>query len=288
MTVQRRAAPRIEVSPLGPGSREPALAFLARDPTANLFLMDQVLRLGDPPPPGESRSEMVGAWRGGELTAVMALRPSIALTPTTPDVLRELLPWVEPMGFGLVKSAAPVVGALWQGMCAGRPRHVVLDRLETAYVLRAAHARLAPVRAHERARSATPRDLDALVTAARESLRDEDRPDPYTGDVRGFKRWVRGRVPRARVVEVDGRVVCVGYADVQLPAGWLIQGVYCWPHARRRAFATTGVSDLCRRAFEAGADHVQLSVVEGNEAGRRLYEALGFEPVATLRTILFG
>jgi len=187
-----------------------------------------------------------------------------------------------------VKSAAPVVGALWDRLCERRNRHVVLDRLETAYAVRESEARLVESRPHERARAADLGDLDSLVIAARESLRDEDRPDPYSGDVRGFKRWVRGRVPRARIVESGGRIVCVGYADVQLPAGWLIQGVYCWPEVRRRAFASTGVSDLCRQAFAAGADHVQLSVVEGNEAARRLYETLGFEPVATLRTILFG
>jgi RimJ/RimL family protein N-acetyltransferase len=46
--------------------------------------------------------------------------------------------------------------------------------------------------------------------------------------------------------------------------------------------------DLCREAFRAGAEHVQLAVVDGNEAGRRLYEGLGFEPFGALRTILFA
>jgi predicted GNAT family acetyltransferase len=94
-------------------------------------------------------------------------------------------------------------------------------------------------------------------------------------------------LPRARVVEVDGEVVCVGYPDVRLREGWLLQGIYCWPEHRRRAHATSVVSDLCRQAFAAGAEHVQLSVVEGNEAGRRLYEGLGFDATGKLRTILF-
>ena len=55
----------------------------------------------------------------------------------------------------------------------------------------------------------------------------------------------------------------------------------------RRGFARLGVSQLCREAFEAGADHVQLAVVEGNAAGHRLYEELGFEAFSELRTILF-
>ena len=45
--------------------------------------------------------------------------------------------------------------------------------------------------------------------------------------------------------------------------------------------------DLCHEAFAAGADHVQLAVIDGNEAGRALYEGLGFKPFGKLRTILF-
>ena len=41
-------------------------------------------------------------------------------------------------------------------------------------------------------------------------------------------------------------------------------------------------------AIQAGAEHVQLSVVDGNEAARRLYEGLGFKPFGKLRTILFA
>ena len=108
-----------------------------------------------------------------------------------------------------------------------------------------------------RGRRATPsararrcfEDLDWLVEAARESLREESRPDPFAGDARGFRRWVRGRVARARVVEEGGRIVFAGYADVQRPEGWLLQGIYTRPEARRRGHASVGVSDLCRAAF---------------------------------------
>ena len=126
------------------------------------------------------------------------------------------------------------------------------------------------------------------MLAARESLREEGRPDPFSGDVRGFRRWVSGRVARARVIESEGRVVFVAYADVQRPEGWLVQGVYTWPELRGRGLATAGVSDLCREAFAAGTDHVQLAVVEDNVPGVRLYERLGFKPFARLRTILFA
>jgi len=278
----------VEAHRLGRENRAAALSFLARDPLVNLFLLDLAARLGAPPVPGEPRTEMVGAWRGGELVAVAALRPTVALTDAPSEVLETFLPYLEPLGVGLVKSSSEAVDVLWRQLGRGRKRRVLLDRLETAYAVREGEACLADVRPHERVRAAALDDLEPLIVAARESLREEDRPDPFSGDVRGFRRWVRGRIPRARVVESDGRIVCVGYADVRLREGWLLQGVYCWPEVRRQRFASTGVSDLCCEAFVAGAEHVQLAVVDGNEAGRRLYEGLGFKPFGKLRTILFA
>jgi len=83
-------------------------------------------------------------------------------------------------------------------------------------------------------------------------------------------------------------MVFVGYADVRRPEGWLIQGVYTWPEARRRGFARRGMDSIVREAFASGAAHVQLAVVEGNEPALALYRELGFERFAELRTILFG
>jgi predicted GNAT family acetyltransferase len=139
-----------------------------------------------------------------------------------------------------------------------------------------------------RLRNATHCDLDALVEAARASLHEEGRPDPYDGDPQGFRRWVQGRIPRARIVEAKGRIAFVGYADVRCREGWLLQGVYTWREQRRQGLACAGVSDLCAAAFREGARHVQLSVVDGNAPARRLYEGLGFRPYARLRTILFA
>ena len=84
-----------------------------------------------------------------------------------------------------------------------------------------------------------------------------------------------------------GRVAFVGYADVRRPEGWLVQGVYTWPAFRRRGLARAGMAGLIQEATTAGADHLQLAVVNGNEAAIRLYEGLGFEAFVKLRTILF-
>ena len=281
-------APGLEARSVGLAERGAVLAYLARQPEGNLFLLDVTARLGSPPPPGELRSEVVAVWRSGAVAGVAALRPSVVFDAEAgPEAIRVLMPHLETLGVGLIKSARAGVDHAWAELCRRGRRQALLDRRETAYALRAPGAGLREAPG-PRTRPAAPPDLVALVVAARESLREEERPDPFAGDARGFRRWVRGRVERARVVEHAGRVVFVGYADVQRPEGWLIQGVYTWPEFRRRGFAAAGVSDLCREAFAAGARHVQLAVVEGNAAAERLYEGLGFEPFGELRTILFA
>ena len=265
-----------------------ALALLSRDARENLLLLDLAARLGDPPPPGEMATELVGAFRGAELVGVGALRPTIAFDAAIEgEALAALLPLVETLDVGLVKSEPHCVEQLWSHLARRRRHRVWVDRFETCYALDRASAQLVPCGNGRIARAAGESDLEDLVFAARESLREEDRPDPFAGDVRGFRRWVRGRIPRARLVESAGRISFVGYADVQRGEGWLLQGIYTWPEARRRGFAAAGTSVLCDEAFAAGADHVQLAVVDGNDAAERLYESLGFKPFGRVRTILF-
>jgi predicted GNAT family acetyltransferase len=283
------AAPsgRIEARPLHVSERDAACARLAGRARHNLLLLDMADRVGALAAPGEMPSEVVVARRDGALVALAALRPSLVLEPEVePGVLEALGPFLDAISAGLVKTALPAADALWQRISRGGRRRAVVDRIETAYAVEPAALRPVPP-GGVHVRPATRTDLDDLVSAARESLREEGRPDPFHGDPRGFRRWVRGRIPRALLVESGGRVVFVGYADVQRPEGWLIQGVYTWPEVRRRGFAAAGVAALCQQAFAAGAEHVQLAVVDGNEPGRRLYETLGFQPFAKLRTILF-
>ena len=274
---------------LRPADREAALSFLSRDAVGNLFLLDLADRLGRPPSPGEAPTEIVAAFRDGEIVGMAGLHPTVVIDSAAGrEVVAAFLPYLERMRVALVKSVVSAVDELWRHLATQGSRRVIVDRMEMAYLLRAGDARLIAPRADEKSRGARVSDLDDLVIAARESLREEGRPDPFAGDVDGFRRWVRGRVARARVVESRGRIAMVGYADVQRSEGWLLQGIYTWPDRRNRGFASVGVSELCREAFDAGADHIQLAVVEGNAAAQRLYEGLGFRPFAKLRTILFS
>jgi len=268
--------------------RDAALVRLQRHVRANLLLIDAVHALGSSVLPGESRPEVVAALGESELCGVASMQPTLGLEAGAPTgVVDALLPHLATTPAGLLKTDASQAETVWRALHrAGR--RALLDRIETGYAVDADDARLRETPTDTHARSARPADLDALVEAARASLREENRPDPFEGDPKGFRRWVSGRIRRAVIVEMGGRPVFVGYADVQRKQGWLLQGVYTWPEFRRRGLAAAGVSELSRRAFARGASHVQLAVVEGNAAAESLYEGLGFERFVKLRTVLFG
>ncbi len=280
---------RLEVRALRGRDREAALEYLGRDHRLNLALIDLALRLGRTPGLADPRPELVAAWDHEELVGMVALRPSLMLDARArPEALAALFPHLGGVGSGLVKSTTDVVDPLWDWLSA-RGYRALLDRYEIGYAVgqEARPDRRAP--AGWQLRKAERRDLDALVEAARQSLLEEDRPDPSVKDPAGFRRWVKSRLPRALVAaDGDGRLGFVAYADVRCERGWLLQGVFTWPESRRLGLAAAGVSMLCHQAFEAGSDHVQLAVVEGNEAAEGLYQGLGFSRYARLRTLLFA
>jgi ribosomal protein S18 acetylase RimI-like enzyme len=268
--------------------RDEAVAYLSRDPLRNLLLIDLVESVGRPAPPAEIPAEVLVGRDGDRICGVIGVRPSLVLDAALqPSALDAFLPRLEGIATGLVKSPEAIVDALWERL-AMRGRRAMIDRIERACVIERGSERKVEVPAEARLRSALDSDLDDLVTAARASLREEGRPDPFDGDPVGFRRWVRGRLHRARVVEVAGRVVFVGYADVRRRDGWLVQGVYTWPEQRRRGYAEAGMSALIREAFDSGAEHLQLAVVAGNRPAEALYRRLGFRFFADLRTILFA
>ncbi len=278
----------VTVAPLRRRARETALRRLRRDAARNLFLIDLVHQVGGLPRRGEPRAEVLAASRAGRLVGVAAARPSVAIEAGVgPDALAALVERLALLPTGLIRSPVELVAPLWEQLAA-RGRRALVDRPETAH--RVGSAELVPQAPSGKLalRPARSGDLDALVEAARASLREEGRPDPFEGDPRGFRSWVQARISRALVGDAEGKAAFVGYADVQLPEGWLLQGVYTWPRWRGRGLAAAGVSQLCATAFARGADHVQLSVVDGNRAANRLYAKLGFRPFAALRTLLYA
>lgn len=298
---------RLRARRLTLADRAAALAHLVKARDENLVLIDQIERLVERPGPLESSPQLHGVWDDGRLMGIAALRPGITLSHGIDErTLSALQPALLRLPSGLIKSERRAVDALWPAFVA-EGREPLVDRVELAYRMLppdggatsspiaspGATSAVSPAEpslaADDRTvvRPARAGDLDALVHAARASLREEQRPDPAVRDPLGFARWVEGRMPRARVVCAEGRVVFVAYADVQSRHGWLVQGVYTWPEHRRRGHARQGMRALVREAFAAGASHVQLAVVAGNDRAARLYRKLGFDSFAELRTILF-
>ncbi len=272
---------------LGRKDRNAALDFLASGADENLFLVDATLNLGETPRSREIAPLIYGAFDGVRLFGVASLRPSIVFSSGISDpALETLLPLVRQVPSGLLKCDRRLAERAWK-VLENAGRHTLIDRLEIAYRLRPESMVAATSSLPGFARPARPEDLEDLVYAARASLWEEDRPDPAEGDPMGFRRWVESRLTRARIVSAEGKMVFVSYADVRRSQGWLIQGVYTWPEARRRGFARRGMDSVIREAFASGASHVQLAVVAGNERASALYRHLGFESFSELRTILF-
>jgi ribosomal protein S18 acetylase RimI-like enzyme len=294
---------RLRARRLSSADRSAALASLLVARDENLVLIDQVEQLALGTRSGERPPQLHGAFEGDRVAGIAALRPSIALSHALDDrSLAALRPALLRIPSGLLKSERHTVDRLWP-LFAADGRESMIDRVELAYRLGSGEPDPISGRTSNGespstslthsvelpgvARPARAADLAALVHAARASLWEEQRPDPAERDPKGFARWVESRLSRARVVCEDGRVVFVAYADVRSVHGWLIQGVYTWPDARRRGYARKGMTALAQEAFSAGASHVQLSVVAGNERASRLYRKLGFEVFAELRTVLF-
>lgn len=265
-----------------------ALEYLRVNAVENLVLLDFAERLGRVPRPGEVPPQLVGGFEGDRLVGVVLLRPCVAISwGMTDRVLEALIPHLMRVPSGLMKSERRAVERTWKGL-ESLGRRSSIDRVEIGFQLVPDRMRPAAADLPGVSRPARSDDLEELVYAARASLWEEDRPDPADGDPVGFRRWVKSRLSRARIVSEAGRMVFVAYADVRLSDGWLIQGVYTWPEARRRGLARRGMDSIVREAFASGASHVQLAVVEGNEAALALYRELGFEQFAELRTVLFS
>lgn len=263
------------------------MAFLEPEALHNLQLLELASRLGGMNSRSEVVPQLLGAFEGRRIVGVASLRPSLVLDSGAGEALLDVwMPFLDTLPSGLIKSGWDAASNLRERLAA-RNRGFLLDRRETAYVLRAEQTVQRDPPSGARLRTAVEGDLEALVRAARASLREEGRPDPFDGDPPGFRRWVRGRLPRARVVAVAGQVLFAGYVDVRRQEGWLVQGVYTFPEARRRGLAAAGIAGICQEAFASGAEHVQLAVVKGNRAAEGLYEGLGFEPFGQLRTLLF-
>jgi GNAT superfamily N-acetyltransferase len=270
---------------------------LDRGHFVDLVLYDMCHHLARGDAASEKAMSLVGAWHDQKNLGLLALRPLVTLgcMSTEVPVLEQFVPSLGTLRSALLKAPIEEAVPLWELLLA-MGFHSDLEREETSYcLLREKHASLRKTSVAYQSMAGEPRlhpaeeaDLEALVWASRASLQEEGRSDTYKEDPTGFRNWVHERMPFARVLRIDGEVIFTAWADVALPEGWLVQGVYTWPEVRRHGFARRGMAMLCDEAFSQGANHVQLSVVTGNRAAEDLYSELGFVPAQRLQTVLFS
>src|SRR5581483_8151475 len=73
--------------------------------------------------------------------------------------------------------------------------------------------------------------------------------------------------------------VGVAVATASSPRMWFLEVVYVRPEARGRGVGVELIREVARRAQAAGAEMLELEVLESNGGARRLYERLGFRTV---------
>ena len=83
---------------------------------------------------------------------------------------------------------------------------------------------------------------------------------------------------------IDGRVVATGLATVSLPVGW-IGAIVVAAEERRRGLGRAMTEEICARLRAAGCATLSL---EATDAGRPLYERMGFRLVTHYHQIQAG
>ena len=158
-------------------------------------------------------------------------------------------------------------------------RRARLDMSERTYRLSHVLPRWRPVAGSWRA--AETRDRGLLVEWVRAFER-EALPDsaPSQGQEAIVDRWI-ARVGRwMGVWEVDGRVVSMVGAGSPTPNGVRIGPVYTPPAERRRGYASALTAAVSQAELDAGRRFCFLFTDLANSTSNRIYQEVGYEPVA--------
>ncbi|REF37108.1 FR47-like protein [Thermasporomyces composti] len=268
--------------------------FLLTDPVLNNVILVNVdaRRSGtitDPAPASyltvrDGSGAVVGAaMRTPPYPVYVSRLPAAAIEPVL-DALLEACP--DAAGLTGTVAEADALAPAW-GRRTGRPVEVEMDgriyRLDEV---------TPPARVSGTMRRAGPADLDLLLAWTVAFHREATPPAAREAGPEPIEMWRRElerKVAEGRVFLWDDAGP-VSYAGTSRPVADVVRvaPVYTPPEHRRRGYASALVAAVSQAALDEGAVATMLYTDLANPTSNKIYAAVGYRPVADVRTYRFG
>ena len=275
--------------PLGPKDGAATWRFLESGGIRDVFVASQVYRGALSQKSADGMPEVIGAYAGEELRAVLfyglgGLAVPAAADPADAAALGPALARRSERLRALIGGLENVDALLPFVESAGLKARVRVREL----FLEVDAETLDPESREPDLRIATLDELELVTRAASRAHLEEMGDDPYARNPEAFL----GRIARMILEE---RVYVLRRGDTLLfkaelsancPVGGQISGVYTDPAHRNQGIARRGTAEMTRRVLEQ-APAVCLFVREDNPPALRAYERAGFRHTCDYRTILF-
>ena len=263
-----------------------ALALVARDPIANVFVGSRLESIGlDARRLG---AEVWGYAPRGRLSALCYNGANLVPVEAGPEAARAFADRARRRGrhCSSIVGPAEAVEAIWHELAPswGPARDVRTPQP----LLAIDHAPL--VEGDPLVQRVAPSELDVLVPACVAMFTEEVGVSPTVGD--------GGALYRARVAELvaegrsfarieDGRVIFKAEVGAVTRSACQVQGVWVDPELRGQGLGTIGIASVVTEVLRSIAPVVSLYVNDFNVSARASYERVGFREVGVFTSVLF-
>ncbi|HYZ97491.1 MAG TPA: GNAT family N-acetyltransferase [Acidimicrobiales bacterium] len=260
--------------------------FLAARPVEHNLMLSLAHQARDEPRPSR------WAWVtdiGGAVAGALIQAPATFVATVTPMPAEATRALVEP----LVEAAPELPGVNGEAATAARfagawasERQVPAHPREGQRLYRLGRLTV-PDRVPGGLRRAVANDVDRLV-AWREAFADETGMERPAGI--DWPAMIARRVREGRfwVWEADGAPVSMAFATPPAAGASRIGAVYTPPDLRGRGYAGACVGHLSAALRDSGAPDCLLYTQLSNPTSNRIYQRLGYEPVAEVLSYRFG
>lgn len=268
---------------LVPSDERELVAFLARRPADNAYLLGLVARGGL----DDAAMGALFAWtEQGRINGVALLGSNLVLSHGIPaDGIAAFVelsrgsPWV----VRVIVGPDAIIDAFAKALA---PTHIDLER--AGQILLQVDRRTLPRDARSiDLRPVQPNEVDQMMALDLAMVREELGIDPFAADMQGYQRGWQRRIAewRAWVAGPVGGPLCCK-VDQAAVSDHVVQlaGVYTAPAYRRRGLARSVVGEMCHLLLREVA-RVVLYVNADNAPALRLYRSLGFYEVGRVRSI---